>query len=53
MAHKIQVVVMDSKDYILEYRDFKYSEIEEMIEYVKFKTVSPSSTKIHIRKWNL
>jgi hypothetical protein len=51
MARVIQVVILDNKEYILEYKNFGYGEIEKLLEYVKFNVASPDSTKIHIRKW--
>lgn len=52
MALKIQIAVMDSKDYIIEYKDFKVTERDAMISFIWEHMGKPDSTKIQIRKWN-
>jgi len=48
---RIQVVIMDSKDYILEYKDFNLKQIIQLSNYVIHNVRDPQATKIHIRKW--
>ena len=53
MALKIQITIMDSRDYILEYKNFKPTDQVDILEYVWKHTANLEATKIHIRKWNL
>lgn len=52
MARKIQIVIMDAKDYILEYKDFKPPNYNDMLDYIREQVKNPNATKIHIRKWD-
>lgn len=47
----IQVVVMDSKDYIIEFKDFTLKQIIDLSLYVIDQVRNPGVTKIHVRKW--
>lgn len=49
---KIQVVVMDNKDYILEFRDFNLKQIIQLSNYVIDMIRNSEVNKIHIRKWS-
>lgn len=52
MALKIQIVIMDSKDYIIEFMDFKPTDKNGILTYVWQHIINSSATKIHIRKWD-
>lgn len=51
MALTLQVVIMDSKDFIIEYKDFKPTDKVDILEYIWKQIHNPSGLKIHIRKW--
>lgn len=51
MALKIQVVVMDGKDYIIEHKNFGISQMYQVLDYVKKQIMDVETVKIHIRKW--
>jgi hypothetical protein len=51
MALNIQVVIYDSRDYILNFRDFNPKDKEAIDTFVWEWMKSPSAAKIEIKKW--
>jgi hypothetical protein len=47
----IQVVVMDNKNYILEFKDFTLKQIIQLSNYVIHQVRNPEACKIDIIKW--
>lgn len=49
---KFQVVISDRKDYIIDYRNFNWDELESMINFIDFHATSGNSSSIKITKWD-
>lgn len=50
---KFQVVVMDKKGFILEFKNFMYDDQKSMLEYVGFWTTAKEANKVEITRWNV
>lgn len=50
---KIQIVILDERDMILEYKDFTQKDKAGIAEYIAAHLAQPQSVKIHIRKWKV
>lgn len=48
----VQVVVMDEKSFILEFKDFDVKDTKEVFQYILTKLRDYEVDKIHIRKWD-
>lgn len=51
MALIIQVVVLDDRDYILDYKDFRAVDRAEINNYIWTQMAINNHVKIQIRKW--
>ena len=47
-----QVVALDSKDYIQEYKNFTWNEIPKMLEYIDYHATNGIVQTIKITRWN-
>lgn len=53
MKFLLQVTVLDPKDYILEFKDFKDNEIGPMLKYINKHTTNEKVRKIEIKRWRV
>jgi hypothetical protein len=47
-----QVVILDSRDYILEYKNFSWEQRSMMLEYVRHQLIQKDNQMIRITRWN-
>lgn len=47
-----QVACTDAKGYILEYRNFRFSELPGMKRYIENKATEENVNRIEITRWN-
>lgn len=52
MKFHYQVTIMDKQDYIIEYRNFAWSEIDLMLAYIRVFFNHEVAHNIRITRWN-
>lgn len=47
-----QAVILDDRDYILEYKSFNHDEIGKLVRYINLHCTKDDVREIRIKRWN-